>query len=174
MNSKNCNRDVFVHFKENFFWSLCSREMIALLSKKLHFCIFYLLTQKFWWWTILYHLLNLHFHGDLIDNCWHFSSGIKRQYKISLGCVVSIWVSTKPYIIYSDFSFWLFLHFDIQLHYEYQTWNFDSNFGLEKTENQIHVHTPTSVSIALALPKGQLISECLFEKIVWTKIPTKN
>ena len=22
--------------------------------------------------------------------------------------------------------------------------------------------------------KGQLISECLFEKIVWTKIPTKN
>ena len=23
-------------------------------------------------------------------------------------------------------------------------------------------------------PKGQLISECLFEKIVWTKIPTKN
>ena len=24
-----------------------------------------------------------------------------------------------------------------------------------------------------AAPKGQLISECLFEKIVWTKIPTK-
>ena len=24
------------------------------------------------------------------------------------------------------------------------------------------------------LAKGQLISECLFEKIVWTKIPTKN
>ena len=24
------------------------------------------------------------------------------------------------------------------------------------------------------VPKGQLISECLFEKIVWTKIPTKN
>ena len=23
-------------------------------------------------------------------------------------------------------------------------------------------------------PKGQLISKCLFEKIVWTKIPTKN
>ena len=22
--------------------------------------------------------------------------------------------------------------------------------------------------------KGQLISECIFEKIVWTKIPTKN
>ena len=26
----------------------------------------------------------------------------------------------------------------------------------------------------LEVPKGQLISECLFEKIVWTKIPTKN
>ena len=27
----------------------------------------------------------------------------------------------------------------------------------------------------LTIPtKGQLISECLFEKIVWTKIPTKN
>ena len=24
------------------------------------------------------------------------------------------------------------------------------------------------------ITKGQLISECLFEKIVWTKIPTKN
>ena len=24
------------------------------------------------------------------------------------------------------------------------------------------------------IPKGQLISKCLFEKIVWTKIPTKN
>ena len=24
------------------------------------------------------------------------------------------------------------------------------------------------------LGKGQLISKCLFEKIVWTKIPTKN
>ena len=23
-------------------------------------------------------------------------------------------------------------------------------------------------------PKGQLISKCLFEKIIWTKIPTKN
>ena len=26
----------------------------------------------------------------------------------------------------------------------------------------------------LSAIKGQLISECLFEKIVWTKIPTKN
>ena len=26
----------------------------------------------------------------------------------------------------------------------------------------------------MAKAKGQLISECLFEKIVWTKIPTKN
>ena len=26
----------------------------------------------------------------------------------------------------------------------------------------------------LDLVKGQLISECLFEKIVWTKIPTQN
>ena len=25
-----------------------------------------------------------------------------------------------------------------------------------------------------SLPKGQLISKCLFEKIVWTKIPAKN
>ena len=25
-----------------------------------------------------------------------------------------------------------------------------------------------------AMTKGQLISKCLFEKIVWTKIPTKN
>ena len=25
-----------------------------------------------------------------------------------------------------------------------------------------------------SIAKGQLISECLFEKIVWTKIPTKN
>ena len=24
------------------------------------------------------------------------------------------------------------------------------------------------------IAKGQLISKCLFEKIVWTKIPTKN
>ena len=24
------------------------------------------------------------------------------------------------------------------------------------------------------VPKGQLISECLFEKIVWTKMPMKN
>ena len=26
----------------------------------------------------------------------------------------------------------------------------------------------------MSVVKGQLISECLFEKIVWTKIPTKN
>ena len=26
----------------------------------------------------------------------------------------------------------------------------------------------------IAMYKGQLISECLFEKIIWTKIPTKN
>ena len=29
-------------------------------------------------------------------------------------------------------------------------------------------------SITGSIPKGQLISKCLFEKIVWTKIPTKN
>ena len=28
--------------------------------------------------------------------------------------------------------------------------------------------------LRLKVPKGQLISECLFEKIVWTKIPTRN
>ena len=26
----------------------------------------------------------------------------------------------------------------------------------------------------IKIAKGQLISECLFEKIIWTKIPTKN
>ena len=31
-----------------------------------------------------------------------------------------------------------------------------------------------SVRQKLNHTKGQLISECLFEKIVWTKIPTKN
>ena len=33
---------------------------------------------------------------------------------------------------------------------------------------------PRYSAIAMVIPKGQLISECLFEKIVWTKIPTKN
>ena len=28
--------------------------------------------------------------------------------------------------------------------------------------------------IGFETTKGQLISKCLFEKIVWTKIPTKN
>ena len=30
------------------------------------------------------------------------------------------------------------------------------------------------LEIGADIGKGQLISECLFEKIVWTKIPTKN
>ena len=30
------------------------------------------------------------------------------------------------------------------------------------------------IAMNSAPSKGQLISECLFEKIVWTKIPTKN
>ena len=30
------------------------------------------------------------------------------------------------------------------------------------------------MDIPCLLTKGQLISECLFEKIIWTKIPTKN
>ena len=31
-----------------------------------------------------------------------------------------------------------------------------------------------SIYELLSSTKGQLISKCLFEKIVWTKIPTKN
>ena len=30
------------------------------------------------------------------------------------------------------------------------------------------------VDLQFKFSKGQLISKCLFEKIVWTKIPTKN
>ena len=40
-------------------------------------------------------------------------------------------------------------------------------FSIEKCANQ-------SCCWAHTLTKGQLISECLFEKIVWTKIPPKN
>ena len=35
------------------------------------------------------------------------------------------------------------------------------------------IQIPTQ-SLTEMCTKGQLISECLFEKIVWTKIPTKN
>ena len=44
-----------------------------------------------------------------------------------------------------------------------------------------YVYVPVNLSNSIGLihsgkipVKGQLISECLFEKIVWTKIPTKN
>jgi hypothetical protein len=35
-------------------------------------------------------------------------------------------------------------------------------------------HKPERPSPGQCCCKGQLISKCLFEKIVWTKIPTKN
>ena len=33
---------------------------------------------------------------------------------------------------------------------------------------------PNYIFIFVKISKGQLISKCIFEKIVWTKIPTKN
>ena len=33
---------------------------------------------------------------------------------------------------------------------------------------------PTKRTVSISVYKGQLISKCLFEVIVWTKIPTKN
>jgi hypothetical protein len=42
--------------------------------------------------------------------------------------------------------------------------------NLNKSEDFVTNTTAASKYIL----KGQLISKCLFEKIVWTKIPTKN
>ena len=54
-----------------------------------------------------------------------------------------------------------------------------SNFAMaqgQSWERFFHMHKSQDCphgEIAFST-KGQLISECLFEKIVWTKIPTKN
>ena len=45
----------------------------------------------------------------------------------------------------------------------------DESISLNSTTYNNRNHT-----LYTYLGKGQLISECLFEKIVWTKIPTKN
>ena len=47
---------------------------------------------------------------------------------------------------------------------------FFRNDRLSKQILNTHFYNTKSI----ASPKGQLISKCLFEKIVWTKIPTKN
>ena len=43
--------------------------------------------------------------------------------------------------------------------------------------SRIHLILPNAYKLRGAMAsttKGQLISKCLFEKIVWTKLPTKN
>ena len=57
-----------------------------------------------------------------------------------------------------------------EMNYNINTYHNNLHLEMWYRESWISGYMDTQAFLA----KGQLISECLFEKIVWTKIPTKN
>ena len=100
---------------------------------------------------------------------------------------------TLKYKFRAEFFFWIFFQDFFEFFGDFQ--NFWDNSFLENSprtpRNRFHIpRSPRNINLSFldssiprgmkfseelpSLVKGQLISKCLFEKIVWTKIPTKN